>query len=380
MAPFQVRAGVRGRRRSRGALLAGVTTAALVSTAASAGAVVAGLSLPERPVQPVERQVVLRAAGDAGLSSHGGDLAAASTLGSYDVPTAALRAYRHAAATVARATPSCRLPWTLLAGIGRVESDHGRYGGSQLGRDGVPSPEIIGIALDGRGPVAAIADTDGGRLDGDRRWDRAVGPLQFIPGTWRDMGVDGDGDGVADPHDLDDAALSAARYLCVTSSSLLDAASQAPAVFSYNHSDYYVELVLAFEAGYRTGVFDIPPPPEPATPERADDAAKRKAAKRAALQAAKKAVQEAAKKADTKDARPDERPTPAGPEPKPSPKPGKPGAKPEPTPSKPSKPTPKPTKPDAKPAPKPKPKPAPTPSAGPTTPPTPSTTGAASAD
>ena len=88
------------------------------------------------------------------------------------------------AITTAEESPGCGLPWTLLAAIGRVESDHGRYGGSELGFDGRPQPAIVGIALNGQGPVRAIADTDGGQWDGDRVWDRAVGPMQFIPGTW----------------------------------------------------------------------------------------------------------------------------------------------------------------------------------------------------
>ena len=113
------------------------------------------------------------------------------------------------------------MPWTLLAGIGRVESDHGRYGGSELGTDGLPRPAIVGIALNGVGPVAAIADTDNGRWDGDKVWDRAVGPMQFIPSTWQYAGRDGDGDGVENPNDLDDAALAAADYLCPSSGSVL---------------------------------------------------------------------------------------------------------------------------------------------------------------
>src|SRR3546814_20580862 len=54
----------------------------------------------------------------------------------------------------------------------------------------------------------------GGRWDGDARWDRAVGPMQFIPGTWKSFGVDGSGDGLADPNNVFDAATAAARYLC----------------------------------------------------------------------------------------------------------------------------------------------------------------------
>ena len=44
--------------------------------------------------------------------------------------------------------------------------------------------------------------------------DRAVGPMQFLPASWARYGADGNGDGVRDPHQLDDAALAAAAYLC----------------------------------------------------------------------------------------------------------------------------------------------------------------------
>lgn len=186
-----------------------------------------------------------------------------SGLASHDLPAAALAAYKAAAATLAQTDPSCQIPWTLLAGIGRVESDHGRYAGSVLASDGVSRPAIIGVALNGRGPVAAISDTDDGRLDGDTVWDRAVGPMQFIPSTWSWAGRDGDGDGKADPNDIDDTALAAAAYLCSGTGSLLDDGTAKAAIFRYNPSDYYVALVQAFERGYRTGVFVLPSPPPP---------------------------------------------------------------------------------------------------------------------
>jgi hypothetical protein len=190
-----------------------------------------------------------------------------SGLAEHDVPQAAMRAYKNAAADLRRTDPGCGIPWTLLAGIGRVESNHGRYGGSVLASDGVSRPAIIGIALNGAGPVAAIPDTDNGHYDHDKVWDRAVGPMQFIPSTWRYAGRDGDGDGVKNPDDIDDAALAAAAYLCSGSGSMSSEASMRAAIFRYNPSDYYVALVMAFERGYRTGVFEIPsPPPPPAAP------------------------------------------------------------------------------------------------------------------
>ncbi|MFZ5846540.1 MAG: lytic transglycosylase domain-containing protein [Actinomycetota bacterium] len=207
-----------------------------------------------------------------------------SELANHDLPLAAKRAYQRAAAAMRRTDPGCELPWTLLAGIGRVESDHGRYGGSQLSTDGVSRPQIIGVRLDGTGPVAAIRDTDGGRIDRDKAWDRAVGPMQFIPSTWANAARDGDGDGRMSPHDIDDAAAAAASYLCAGSGSLRDPATQAAAIFSYNQDDYYVALVQAFEVGYRTGVFELPPPPP--TEEELEQRRERRAAKLAARRAA----------------------------------------------------------------------------------------------
>ncbi|HSV41062.1 MAG TPA: lytic transglycosylase domain-containing protein [Nocardioidaceae bacterium] len=186
-----------------------------------------------------------------------------SATGSNDVPEAALRAYKNAEATLDSSRPGCQLPWTLLAAIGRVESDHGRYGGSVLGSDGISRPAILGLPLNGIGPVAAIHDTDDGKLDGDKVWDRAVGQMQFIPSTWRMVAADGDGDGTESPNDIDDAAEGAGHYLCWGGFSVADTSGMARAIFSYNHSDYYVQLVMAFQRGYETGVFIIPSPPPP---------------------------------------------------------------------------------------------------------------------
>ncbi|MCW2781722.1 MAG: hypothetical protein JWR35_2171 [Marmoricola sp.] len=197
------------------------------------------------------------------VSPNGTLLWRVSTTGSNDIPDTALTAYKNAAASLARTDPSCQLPWTLLAGIGRVESDHGRYGGSQLATDGVARPPIIGLALDGHDGVRAIPDSDNGKWDHDSTWDHAVGPMQFLPSTWRAVARDGNGDGVEDPNNIFDAALGTAAYLCSGSGSVLTPTGMAAAILRYNHSDYYVALVMAFERGYRSGVFSIPSPPPP---------------------------------------------------------------------------------------------------------------------
>jgi hypothetical protein len=177
-----------------------------------------------------------------------------------DLPAPALRAYQFAEAVMRRADPACRLDWSLLAAIGDVESDHGRYGGAQVRPDGASTPHILGPRLDGGGEVAAIADTDQGGLDGDGRWDRAVGPMQFIPSTWALVGADADGDGGRDPHDIDDAALAAAAYLCAGDGDLSTPAGQEEAVYRYNHSDSYVDLVLQLAAAYADDGFALTAP------------------------------------------------------------------------------------------------------------------------
>lgn len=176
-----------------------------------------------------------------------------SGLAANGIPNIALNAYRMAAARMASADPACGIQWSLLAAIGRVESDHGRYGGALLYADGTSLPHIIGIALDGS-RSAYIGDTDGGSLDGDPRYDHAVGPMQFIPSTWASWGVDGDGDGVASPFNVNDAALAAARYLCASGGNLRTHAGQVAAVLAYNDSDQYLAQVLALSTAYAQGV------------------------------------------------------------------------------------------------------------------------------
>jgi membrane-bound lytic murein transglycosylase B len=173
----------------------------------------------------------------------------ANVVGS-DLPLVALDAYWRAARTINDEDPGCGIRWTALAGISRVEGRHGSFGSSELGADGVASPPILGIPLDGTSGTRVINDTDGGALDGDPSIDRAVGPMQFIPSTWVRWAHDGTGDGDADPHNLYDAALTAAAYLCQSGPGLDGEAGLRRAFFSYNHSQAYVDRVLGFVSQY----------------------------------------------------------------------------------------------------------------------------------
>ena len=161
----------------------------------------------------------------------------AATAARAGIPEPALRAY-----ATAQLRAPCEVGWTTLAGIGWVESQHGTHGGRPLGADGVPSSPILGPTLDGSGDVAAVPGEAG-------EWARAAGPMQFIPSTWARWASDGDADGVPDVQDVDDAAYAAARYLCA-SGSLTTGAGWAAAVFSYNHSQAYVDRVYAAAQAY----------------------------------------------------------------------------------------------------------------------------------
>ncbi len=175
-----------------------------------------------------------------------------------DLTVVVVDAYLRAAETMQAETPACGVTWTLLAGIGYVESRHGTYGGSSVGLDGLVSPSIIGIALNGQRDTAVITDSDGGRLDGDTVNDRAVGPMQFIPSTWRGYGRDGNDDGRVDPQNIYDSALSAADYLC-SRGSVSTPAGEVGAILRYNSSMAYVRAVQVNTQRYGKLGIDVRP-------------------------------------------------------------------------------------------------------------------------
>ncbi|WP_329370543.1 lytic transglycosylase domain-containing protein [Streptomyces sp. NBC_00669] len=170
--------------------------------------------------------------------------------GGASLPTTVLAAYEHAQESVAQSDPGCHLPWQLLAAIGQVESGQAR--GGAVDANGTTYKPILGPVLNGKG-FADITDTDNGRYDGDPVHDRAVGPMQFIPSTWRTWGADGNGDGVSDPNNIFDAALAAAHYLCADGRNLAVPGDMDRAILGYNHSQDYLNLVMAWYEHFRQG-------------------------------------------------------------------------------------------------------------------------------
>ncbi|GAA2680827.1 hypothetical protein GCM10010428_47580 [Actinosynnema pretiosum subsp. pretiosum] len=198
----------------------------------------------------------------------GAEPAPPATTGAKGIPVNVLEAYRKAEQALAG---SCNLRWYHLAGIGKIESGHAR--GGRADPSGETAPQILGPVLDG-GEFAAIRDTDGGRHDGDRSWDRAVGPMQFIPSTWQRYAADGNGDGVSSPHNIHDSAVAAGKYLCSGGMDLSKQSDLDAAVFRYNHSRTYVVAVETWMRAYSDGAVEVPALPPGADEDEGDDGGK----------------------------------------------------------------------------------------------------------
>ncbi len=242
------------------ALLSTAWTASLAGV--GAGSASAGeelvATLPDGtsiPTEAIEAPASVSVPGQVAPGIEGSAAQAVSQASTSGIPSAALAAYQRAETVINSADQSCNISWQLVAAIGRVESDHGRANGNALNSDGLAEPGIYGIALDGRQGTAVITDTDAGQYDFDQEFDRAVGPMQFIPSTWSVVGVDADGDAERNPQDIDDAALATAVYLCSGREDLGAEPGQRTAVYRYNHSQAYVDLVLSIMNAYLEGEF-----------------------------------------------------------------------------------------------------------------------------
>jgi len=233
-----------------GASTIGYAAAANSSGGAQLGAVRTTTPIAESAIQPPEAIPVGDAvspvpAGIVLLTDPAWVLRVSEASG---IPTRALSAYAGADLSV-RADTGCTVGWNTLAAIGYVESEHGTIFGGAIDANGDARPDIVGIALDGTSS-AVIPDSDRGELDGDPLWDRAVGPMQFIPDTWKAWGADGNDDGVADANNIDDAALTAARYLCHAHGTLDGSAAWIDAIRSYNANTDYQNRVAVAAAHY----------------------------------------------------------------------------------------------------------------------------------
>ncbi|MFI5719956.1 lytic transglycosylase domain-containing protein [Nocardia sp. NPDC051750] len=173
------------------------------------------------------------------------------------IPGIAEAAYINAEQILADEDPGCNMPWTMLAGIGRVESTH-MYDG-KADTDGNALAPVFGPALDGSlAGNNVIHDSDGGALDGYSGYDRAVGPMQFLPETWTHYAADGNRDGISDPQNYYDATLTAGKYLCSGGLDMTDPAQQTRAILRYNNSMAYVANVMAWAQSYKTGIAPRP--------------------------------------------------------------------------------------------------------------------------
>jgi membrane-bound lytic murein transglycosylase B len=243
-------------RTRRGVKATVIATAAMAAlTASQAPGPVAHASAPApRPVPPEPRvwgdsayRTELPPLRRSGAEGGAKGTAGARTAVGGPLPETVFAAYRDAEDELAGSRPGCRLRWQLLAAIGQVESGQAR--GGRVSADGTTLAPILGPRLDGNG-FAVIRDTDGGRYDGDTAYDRAVGPMQFIPSTWAVWGADGNGDGRSDPENVFDAALAAGRYLCAGGRDLSEGADLNRAILGYNHSTAYLRTVTAWFAYY----------------------------------------------------------------------------------------------------------------------------------
>jgi hypothetical protein len=171
--------------------------------------------------------------------------------GAVHVRHVVVRAYTSA---VSLAPGACGLEVSLLAAIGQVES--GNLAGQRLDADHRPDPPLLGPVLDGSNGLTAVPDTDGGQWDGDTTWDRAVGPLQFVPNAWRLAGFDFDTDGERNPQDIEDAAGAAMVFLCAGGDDLSTRSGLRSAIAAFNPTPSYVPLVLAWKAAFAAAGLD----------------------------------------------------------------------------------------------------------------------------
>ncbi|MFW0791393.1 hypothetical protein [Gordonia sp. CPCC 205333] len=168
----------------------------------------------------------------------------------YDIPERALRAYAYAAAAMDKAVPACKIGWSTLAGIGKVSSDNGSANNSSLAPDGTVSPAQRDLDQANPPKSAPPADTDAGRYDGNQLLDVTMGPMQILPSRWEQFATDADNNGKAEPDNIDDASLTAARFLCAAGGDLSKSDGWTAALNQFNATPGFAAKVHAIAALY----------------------------------------------------------------------------------------------------------------------------------
>jgi membrane-bound lytic murein transglycosylase B len=176
-----------------------------------------------------------------GVAGLGGQTPAPDATESAAVPGRAARAYQAAGGRCSG------LDWTLLAAIGAVETNHGGHAGASVDTaTGEARPWIFGPRLDATHGTAAIAIGDRAGWWGlTGPWQQAVGPMQFLADTFDAQAVDADGDGVANPHDIDDAAGTAAAYICGSAGGHVDGTDEIARIYNPGDADGYAARLNA---------------------------------------------------------------------------------------------------------------------------------------
>lgn len=208
-----------------------------------------------------------------------GSAPAAAGVSVAGIPPVVFSVYLQAQIQATELADGCVVDWPVIAGIWKVESDHATVGNRTVTPEGQVTPRLFGVTLDGSTPgTATIPDSDDGVLDGDPVWDRAVGPAQFLPGSWASFGQDANNDGVRDPQNVHDAALATVAHLCIrTPGDYTTTAGLDRALRGYNNSQAYVVKVAGWVDYYRSLNFDatgvvavghyaFPLPPDSVTP------------------------------------------------------------------------------------------------------------------
>lgn len=212
------------------------------------------MTVPQRPGvdgrigsdRPARADVPVIGATDGGSVVRPGRAGAVS-----GIPSGVFPAYRRATANLAVVRPDCGLTWPLLAGIGKVESAHASRGRVDVA--GTTRGRILGPVLNGNGGTGRVKDTDQGRFDRDTVWDRAVGPMQIIPGVWTQFGADGNGDGFRNPNNVYDAVTTVAVFLCAAGDDLKRPRDLVESLLRYHHSRDFVATVLRWMRVYSEG-------------------------------------------------------------------------------------------------------------------------------